>query len=228
MDIATKKIQQRINVEVSRMKKSGIQFCEELNKRGTGALITEALGLPPIDHALLIIDPNIEVSIINLKYVPVEISKGIKMTRCHVPDLHLDGYGMYKKLANTFKEMVKRTTNSNCADFINYGGRGISCKYKNAVDIYNDIGLPPGQEYTIDRIDNDGDYRVGNCKWATRAEQARNMRRNINIVKDGRKMVLTDFVDEFCPHVPYSTITYRINERGLTVEEALLESGVAI
>ncbi len=40
----------------------------------------------------------------------------------------------------------------------------------------------PSLEYTLDRIDNNGNYELSNCKWATRKEQARNTR--TNTIKD--------------------------------------------
>jgi hypothetical protein len=60
-----------------------------------------------------------------------------------------------------------------------YGGRGIKvCKrwLKNFKNFLADVGRAPGPEYSIDRINNDGNYEPGNVRWATKFEQARNRR----------------------------------------------------
>lgn len=89
--------------------------------------------------------------------------------------------------------MIQRCTNPNVKGFRHYGGRGIEVceRWLSFANFYDDMGQRP-PKMTIDRIDNDGNYEPGNCRWATRAEQARNMRRNINVTYQGQKMCLMD------------------------------------
>ena len=72
-----------------------------------------------------------------------------------------------------------RCTNPKCREFKNYGGRGIEFLFPSTGDavvhVVAAIGRrPPGM--SIDRIDNDGNYEIGNLRWATRSQQARNQR----------------------------------------------------
>jgi hypothetical protein len=61
-----------------------------------------------------------------------------------------------------------------------YGGRGIKVcerwlRYENFLA---DMGRKPSPIHSIDRIDADGHYEPGNCRWATPAEQTKNRRRS--------------------------------------------------
>ena len=72
--------------------------------------------------------------------------------------------------------MKARCENANNNGYKNYGGRGIKVKYKDFHDFHADVGDKPSPELSIDRINNNGHYERGNCKWSTAKEQANNRR----------------------------------------------------
>lgn len=79
----------------------------------------------------------------------------------------------------TWSHMRDRCYNQRSQDYANYGGRGIVvCERWESYDNFlTDVGRKPGPGYSLDRIDNEAAYSPGNCRWATKAEQAQNQRR---------------------------------------------------
>lgn len=72
-----------------------------------------------------------------------------------------------------WKNIKIRCYKPNCQKWSSYGGRGIKMCARWRYSFQNfiaDMGRIPGAKYTIDRIDNDGDYTATNCRWITKSE----------------------------------------------------------
>jgi len=101
-----------------------------------------------------------------------------------------------------------------------YGGRGVTVcsRWESFENFLADMGPRPSPKHSIDRIDSGGNYEPGNCRWATRAEQSRNTRRNVLLTFGGQTMCLEDWASQrkMRPHVLGSRI-----RRGWSIERAL-------
>lgn len=97
----------------------------------------------------------------------------------------------------TWQAMKRRCYTPTHKDYANYGGRGISIcdRWLNSFEAFlGDMGPRP-EARSIDRINNDGNYEPGNCRWATASEQSRNTRDSVTINHLGRTMPLVEAAD---------------------------------
>lgn len=108
-----------------------------------------------------------------------------------------------------------------------YGSRGIDiCNewFNSFEQFYKDMGPRPSPQHSIDRIDNNGNYEPGNCRWATRQEQGSNKRDNRKVVVGNKEWPsLISFAREMnMTKTEYMRASKRF-ELGWSDEEALGE-----
>lgn len=120
------------------------------------------------------------------------------------------------RLYRIWKGMRKRCLNENEPAYKNYGGRGIKIcdewlddyqAFRNwAMENGYDENAPYG-ECTIDRIDVNGNYEPGNCRFITLGEQSRNTRhcRQVEVVDSNNDVIAT-----------YGTVTEAVEQTGIS------------
>ncbi len=82
---------------------------------------------------------------------------------------------------NAFQSAKSRCTNPNDKSWERYGGRGIQFLFESFEQFFAELGSRPADVdaegkplYSLDRINNDGNYQPGNVRWATRGDQQKN------------------------------------------------------
>jgi len=91
--------------------------------------------------------------------------------------------------------MLQRCSSSTRTDWPRYGGRGItvSVRWHRFENFFADMGeCPPG--LSLDRINNDGNYEPGNCRWATLEQQTRNRRPSGGELHWNAKLTVDDVI----------------------------------
>lgn len=102
--------------------------------------------------------------------------------------------GSRTQLYNAWTCMRARCENPKNSNFRYYGGRGVRVceRWLKFENFLADMGERP-KGCTLDRIDGNGDYEPGNCRWATPTEQANNMRSNRNVTVDGETFTIAQW-----------------------------------
>ena len=99
------------------------------------------------------------------------------------------------KLHETWRQMRSRCNNPKSKHYPNYGGRGISVSSEwDIFENFMEWSLANGyaDDLSIDRIDNDGNYEPGNCRWTTALVQMNNRRNTVYVTYKGETKPLKD------------------------------------
>lgn len=95
-------------------------------------------------------------------------------------------HGMsHKSEYHAYINAKNRCININNIGYKNYGGRGIQFKFNSFEEFFKHIKEKITDKHTLDRINNDGHYEIGNVKWSTRSEQQFNRRQRV------KKIIIT-------------------------------------
>ncbi len=99
------------------------------------------------------------------------------MSEFYKTEEELRGKKAKHPLYSVWRCMKRRCDDSKHHSYKYYGGRGIKVcdKWLNSFSAFIfDMGRKPTDNHQLDRIDNNGNYEPGNCRWATPSENSYN------------------------------------------------------
>lgn len=149
------------------------------------------------------------------------LGSGVSMScGCAIRERHTTHGYSNTPTFTTWQGMLNRCNAKTNTNFDKYGGRGITVcsrwlKFENFLE---DMGERP-DGHSLDRIDVNGNYEPGNCRWATQHTQSNNRRDNVIIEFRGEQRTIADW----SRHLGINPITlgHRLNTYGWSVERAL-------
>lgn len=120
--------------------------------------------------------------------------------------------GKWSPTYMSWTAMVKRCTNLKHPSSKNYGRLGIKvCKrWRKFENFLEDMGERP-KGMSLDRLDNDGDYCPGNCRWASAREQQRNRRDTRKATYRGITLPLVEWAERVGIH--HDTLEERLRKK---------------
>lgn len=149
------------------------------------------------------------------------ISSNIRSCNC-LKGVQKDFKNTKHPLYYVYYQIKRRCLNPKEKQYVNYGGRGIKmcqewiysylCFYQWAITNGYKNGL------SIDRINNDGNYEPGNCRWANQKTQANNTRRNHFFTLNGETKTLGQWANG--DHNIYNRLFHRVFRGGWDFELA--------
>lgn len=121
-----------------------------------------------------------------------------------------------------WRSIMGRCRNPRNKAYLYYGGRGIECRFKTFEEFYSELGpRPVGGKYSVDRIDVNGHYCVGNCRWATSIEQGENRTDNLYITWQGKTQHLSAWAREL--GMSKDCLQARVTDYGWSIQRAMTE-----
>lgn len=109
--------------------------------------------------------------------------------------------------------MIARCTRPRNDKYKFYGGRGIKVcdRWLEFKNFYADMGDRP-EGMSLDRINNDGNYEPGNCRWATDKQQKRNRSSNRRLTAFGETKTVPEWGEDARCSVPTSLVMQRVDK----------------